>query len=444
MRIYIVFLFYFSGAFLLFGQNPSEFNLKQAIDYAIERNNQLDIDKLEIEDADAQILEYWSTGIPKLDGSVQYQHFVDIPVSLVPAEFFGGMPGEFSEVQFGTNNRLEGALELSALLFDGGFFVGLKAQRLFKELRKRELVQSETEVRFNVTKAFLNVLVAIENNEILNNNIENLEANLKEAEENFEAGFIEKLDVDRIRLSLSTLESERQSVEGNALIAKNLLKFQMGYPIDEEIQLEGNLNEIFSSALVEEVEVDESVNVEERIEYQIANKGLELSQVDINRLRAGYLPTLTGFASASRSLQRNDLFDDSEAGWLPATIVGVNMSFSLFDGFNRRAKIQRAKITQERTLKEITQLERSIKMEVRNARISYNNAQNQSINAKQNLDLAEEIYRTSQIKFDEGVGSSVELRQAESDYYSAQSNHINAMYDLLNAYTELQKALGKL
>jgi outer membrane protein TolC len=444
MRIYIVFLFYFSGAFLLFGQNPSEFKLGQAIDYAIERNSQLDIDKLDIEDADAQILEYWSTGIPKLNGSIDYQHFVDIPVSLVPAEFFGGMPGEFAEVQFGTNNRLEGALELSALLFDGGFFVGLKAQRLYKELRKRELVQSETEVRYNVTKAFLNVLVATENTRILDNNIENLQANLKEAKANLEAGFIEKLDVDRIRLSLSTLESQRQSVEGNALVAKNLLKFQMGYPIDKEIQVEGDLNEIFSSALVDEVEVDKPIDVEERIEFQIANKGLELSQVDINRLRAGYLPTLTGFASASRSLQRNDLFDDSEAGWLPATIVGVNMSFSLFDGFNRRAKIQRAKITQERTRKEISQLERSITLEVRNARIKYNNAQNQSVNAKQNLDLAEEIFRTSKIKFDEGVGSSVELRQAESDYYSAQSNHINAMYDLLDAYTELQKALGKL
>ena len=127
MKICIVSLFYFLGTFLLFGQNPTEFDLKQAIDYAIERNNQLDIDKLEIEDADAQILEYWSTGIPKLNGSVQYQHFVDIPVSLVPAEFFGGMPGEFSEVQFGTNNRLEGSLELSALLFDGGFLCGAES-----------------------------------------------------------------------------------------------------------------------------------------------------------------------------------------------------------------------------------------------------------------------------------------------------------------------------
>lgn len=444
MRYGSIILCFWVAVLSLDAQNPTKFTLEEAIEYGIERNNQLDIDKLEIEDADAQILEYWARGIPKLNGSVQYQHFVDIPVSLVPAEFFGGMPGEFAEVQFGTNNRLEGALELSALLFDGGFFVGLKAQRLYKELRKRELLQSETDVRFNVTKAFLNVLVAQENVGILKQNIENLKANLSDAEANFESGFIEKLDVDRIRLSLSTLEARRQSVEGNALIAANLLKFQMGYPIEEEIEVEGDLDNIFSSALVEEVKVEEPVNYDERMEYQIANKGLELSQVDINRLRAGYLPTLTGFASANRSLQRNDLFDESEAGWLPATIVGVSMSFSLFDGFDRRAKIQRAKITQEKTIKEINQLERSIEMEVRNARINYNNAQTQSVNAQMNLDLAEEIYNTTQIKFDEGVGSSVELRQAESDFYSAQSNQINAMYDLLDAYTELQKALGKI
>ncbi|NBC25066.1 MAG: TolC family protein [Bacteroidetes bacterium] len=432
------------GGFPLLAQDSQSFTLEQAIDYAIERNNQLDIDKLEIEDADAQILEYWARGIPKLNGSVQYQHFVDIPVSLVPAEFFGGMPGTFAEVQFGTNNRLEGALELSALLFDGGFFVGLKAQRLYKELRKKELLQSETQVRYNVTKAFLNVLVARENVSILEKNIANLEGNLKDAEANFEAGFIEKLDVDRIRLSLSSLETQRQSVEGNALIASNLLKFQMGYPINDSVEVVGDLDDIFSSAMVDKVKVGEPIDYEGRMEYQIANKGLELSQVDIDRLRAGYLPTLNGFASASRTLQRNDLFDDSEAGWLPATIVGVNMSFSLFDGFDRRAKIQRAKITREKTVKEINQLERSIQMEVRNARINYNNMQKQSVNAQMNLDLAEEIYQTTQIKFDEGVGSSVELRQAESDYYSAQSNQINAMYDLLDAYTELQKALGKI
>lgn len=428
----------------LMGQNASSFSLQEAVDYAIEKNNQLDIDRLQIEDADAQILEYWATGIPKINGSVQYQHFLDIPVSLVPAQFFGGMPGEFAEVQFGTKNRLEGALELNALIFDGGFFVGLKAQRLYKELRKRELVQSETDVRFNVTKAFLNVLVAQKNAEILDQNVSNLRENLSESEANLEAGFIEKLDVDRIRLSLSTLETQQESVRGNALIAKNLLKFQMGYPIDEDIEIVGDLERIFNNALVDQVEVDAPVVADNRPEYQVANKGLELSEVDINRLRAGYLPTLNGFASHSQSLQRDDLFDEMETDWLPATIVGVNLNFSLFDGFNRRAKIQRAKITQEKTIKEINQLERSIQMEVRNARIQYNNAQKQAINAKKNMDLAEEIYTTTQVKFEEGIGSSVESRQAEMDFYEAQSNHINAMYDLLSAYAELQKAIGEI
>jgi len=437
----IIYGFQFAG---LMGQNTASFTLQEAVDYAIEKNNQLDIDRLQIEDADAQILEYWATGIPKINGSVQYQHFIDIPVSLIPAQFFGGMPGEFSEVQFGTKNRLEGALELNALIFDGSFFVGLKAQRLYKELRKRELVQSETDVRFNVTKAFLNVLVAQKNAEILNQNVTNLKENLEESKANYEAGFIEKLDVDRIRLSLSTLETQQESVQGNALIAKNLLKFQMGYPINEAIEVTGDLDRIFTNVLVDRVEVGAPVAVENRPEYQVANKGLELSEVDINRLRAGYLPTLNGFASHSQALQRNDLFDEMEAGLLPATIVGLNLNVSLFDGFDRRAKIQRARITKEKTIKEINQLERSIQMEVRNARIQYNNAQKQSVNAQKNMDLAEEIYNTTQVKFDQGVGSSVESRQAEMDYYEAQSNHINAMYDLLSAYAELQKAIGEI
>jgi outer membrane protein TolC len=218
----------------------------------------------------------------------------------------------------------------------------------------------------------------------------------------------------------------------------------MGYPINEAIEVTGDLDRIFTNVLVDRVEVGAPVAVENRPEYQVANKGLELSEVDINRLRAGYLPTLNGFASHSQALQRNDLFDEMEAGLLPATIVGLNLNVSLFDGFDRRAKIQRARITKEKTIKEINQLERSIQMEVRNARIQYNNAQKQSVNAQKNMDLAEEIYNTTQVKFDQGVGSSVESRQAEMDYYEAQSNHINAMYDLLSAYAELQKAIGEI
>jgi outer membrane protein TolC len=427
----------------LFAQPPS-YTLQEAIDYAVEKNDQIKLKQLEIQDADAQILEYWATGIPTLDGSVNYQHFINIPVSLIPAEFFGGPPGTFQEIQFGTKNNLQGSLELNALIFDGSFFVGLKAQQLYKDLRQKELKQTSTEVEYNVTKAFMNVLVANKNLEILENNIENLQENLNEVRASYQEGFVEKLDVDRLELSLQQLKTQLQSVEGNAWVAKNLLKFQMGFPINDSMQLEGDLETAFQADLIKKVNTDAKINVEKRPEHDVALQGLELNNVNIRRQKATYLPTVRGFASHSESLQRNDLFNENEAGWLPSTIVGATLSLRLFDGFNRKAKIQRAKISREKTLQQINQLEESIRMEVMNARIQYNNAQRQLNDAKRNLDLSEEIYETTQTKFDEGVGSSIEVKQAEADFYSAQSTYINALYDLLNAYTELQKANGTL
>ena len=441
------FLWFFLSAPLL-AQGPS-YTMEEAIDYAIEQNRQIDLKKLAIKDADAQILEYWAIGIPKVNGTVNYQHYVNLPITLLPADAFppgGGPPpmGDFIEVQFGTKNNLQAQLELNTLLFDGSFFVGLKAQQMYKDLRQKELKQTKTEVEYNVTKAFLNVLVAEKNLEILRDNIKNLESNVEEVRASYEAGFAEKLDVDRLELSLRQLQTQLESVEVNAVIAKNLLKFQMGYPMNDPIEIAGDLEATFQADLVKSVDTEARVEIENRPEYDVAMQGLELNEVDIRRTKATYLPSINGFARHSESLQRNDLFDENAAGWLPATIVGAGLNWQIFAGMDRKAKLQRAKIAKERSLKQVSQLEQSIKMEVQNARLQYNIAQRQLNDANQNLDLANEIYETTMTKFEEGVGSSIEVKQAESDYYNAQASYINKLYDLLIAYTDLRKANGTL
>lgn len=420
------------------------FTLEEAVEYALEQNRQIDLQKLQIRDADAQILEYWSIGIPKLNGSASYQHFINIPVSLVPAEFFGGPPGTFQEIQFGTKNNLQGQLELTALIFDGSFFVGLKAQQMFKDLRQKEMKQTTAEVEYNVTKAYLNVLVAEKNEEILQRNIQNLTSNLEEIQARYEAGFIEKLDVERLELSLRQLQTQFDKVRANAWVANNLLKFQMGYPVADSLSIEGELETVFQSDLVKKVDPQAKVPVENRPEHAVAMQGIELSEVDIRRLKWGYFPAINGFARHSESLQRNDLFDETQADWLPSTVVGASLSIAIFDGLERKANIQRAQISKERALTQLNQLEESIQVEVYNARIQYNVSQQQLNDARQNLDLAEKIYNTTQTKFEEGVGSSIEVKQAEGDFYNAQSTYINALYDLLIAYTDLQKANGSL
>jgi outer membrane protein TolC len=425
-------------------KGQSSFTIDQAIDYAQERNKEIKLSQLAVEDADAQILEYWASGIPTLNGTIDYNHFIQIPKTVVPAEIFGGPPGEFAELQFGVANTLNGQLTLNALIFDGSFIVGLRAQKMYKELRKRELLQTEQQVRVNVTKAFLNVLVADRTLEILQRNIENLRSNLAEAEASYQEGFVERLDVDRIQLSLQTLETEFEAARGNAWLAKNLLKFQMHYPINDDLEVEGKLEEIFPEAQAFEVDYDGEFDYNERIDYRIANKGLELSQVDIKRLQASYLPRITGFLNHSQQLQREDLFNDTQIPWIPSTLVGARLALPIFDGLDRTAKIQRAKVRREQTIQQIQQLESGIDMEITNARIQFDNAQRKLTNTKNNLDLSERIYETTQQKFDEGVGSSLEVKSAESDFYQAQASYVGALYDVLVAYVNLQNALGKI
>jgi len=434
-------LFLFMAAFSVSAQ--SSYSLEQAIQYAQDQNKEIKLSQLAIEDADAQILEYWAIGIPKLNGSLEYNHFIQIPQTVVPAEIFGGPAGEFTELQLGVANTVNGQLTLSALLFDGGFFVGLKAQEMYKELKRRELIQTEQQVRFNVTKAYLNVLVAEQSLEILQKNIDNLKANLQEAEANYEAGFIENLDVDRIRLSLQTLQTEYDAANGNAWLARNLLKFQMNYPINDSIEVKGDLESLFPEAQAMDVNYNDQVNYDDRIEYRIAQKGLELSQVDVKRLRAGYLPTITAFMNHSQQLQRQNLFKD-DIPWIPSTLVGAQLQLPIFDGLDRKAKIQRAKIRREESLQQIEQLESGISMEVTNARVQFDNAQKRLTNTKNNLDLSERIYERTQEKFDEGLGSSLEVKSAESDFYQSQNAYVRALYDLLIAYTDLQNAIGKI
>lgn len=443
-KIRILILFLLGGFSSGVIAQETAFTLDEAVSYALEQNRQIDLQKLQIRDADAQILEYWSIGIPKLNGSASYQHFVNIPVSLVPAEFFGGPEGTFQEIQFGTKNNLQGQLELTALIFDGSFFIGLKAQQMFKDLRQKEMKQTTTEVEYNVTKAFLNVLVAEKNEEILERNIQNLASNLEELRARYEEGFIEKLDVERLELSLRQLKTQFDKVRANAWVANNLLKFQMGYPVADSLSIEGELETVFQADLVKKVDPQAKVPIENRPEHAVAMQGIDLSEVDIRRLRWGYFPAINGFARHTESLQRNDLFDETQADWLPSTVVGASLSIAIFDGLERKANIQRAQISKERALKQLNQLEESIQMEVYNARIQYNVSQQQLNDARQNLDLAEKIYNTTQTKFEEGVGSSIEVKQAEGDFYNAQSTYINALYDLLIAYTDLQKANGSL
>ncbi|MFZ1498091.1 MAG: TolC family protein, partial [Saprospiraceae bacterium] len=222
------------------------------------------------------------------------------------------------------------------------------------------------------------------------------------------------------------------------------LKFQMNYPLNQEIVLKEQFDPIYYDVTSREGELLDKYNVESRKEYKMLTTLEELQTLNIKRYKYSYYPTVVGFASHSQNLQRNQLFNSDEPGFFRTTAVGLNVTASIFDGYDRKMKIQRASIA-----KENVQLNKSIfltatTLEAANANIQYQNTK-QTIEArKKSLDMAEKIFATTKIKFREGVGSSLELTTAERDVYAAQAAYINALYDLIVARVDWEKAMGRL
>lgn len=451
--------------FLPVWAGAQSFTMEEAVQYALENAFEVRDKQLEVTRADRDIDEFLSTGLPQVSGSVDYNYYIDIPITLVPPFFpeqrttlvqdvdgeevpltypvtdDAGNPvfGDPSEFQFGLRHNLTAGIRMDALLFDGTFFVGLKASKLYKELVQREMTQTKSGLALNVKKAYLAVLAAEKNREILSRNIENLQKTLDETRAIYEEGFAEKLDVDRLDLSLQNLQTEADNVDRSLQTLRNLLKFRMGFPMEEAIELTDDLDDLVERTLMAGNGLDAPFDIARRPEYQVLEQAEKLNEVNIRRFQVGYLPSLYGFASYSRALQANDL---SQARWFPTTVVGASLSVPIFDGFNKKAKIQKARIDLERTRLQRNRFARSTRLEVTNARIAYLNALETLQNREKTVKLAQDIYETTRIKYREGVGSSVEVNQAEAELYQSQGNYIQSLYELVLAQVDLEKALG--
>ncbi|MBK6860187.1 MAG: TolC family protein [Saprospiraceae bacterium] len=435
-------------------------SLKEAIEYAKINNQHLNIQKLNIKDVEGQLKEYYAIGLPKLSGSVSYNYFLKLPTSifpnfispaiydvlfdenLLPRRDIDAGPGV--PVQFGTKNNLTAGLEFSTLLFDGSFFVGLKAQRLYKDLIVKQINQTESEVKYNVTKAYLGALAIQENLKILTKNISNLQKVNSDLNEIYKSGLIEKLDVDRTELSLQNLNTEKEKLQRLANITINVLKFQINFPYEQELTLSETLNDLLNTSYLEIMDPSIQLNYNARPEYPVILQGLQLAEINIKRYKTAYLPSLYGFASIQESLQRNKLFDSKDNDWFPTSLVGLNLSVPIFDGFDKKGKIIRAKMLLDKTKLQQKEFESGAQLEFENARIQYLNASVTIESRKKTVTLAESIYNSSKIKFKEGVGSSLELSNAERDLYQAQANLLDAQINLIQAKVDLDKSMGKI
>ncbi len=421
----------------------NSFSLKEAQDYALKNNPTGEDKRMDLESAQYQIKEIRATGLPQVNANVNYQYFLKLPVSLVPGETFAdpSLPPEqvpeYIELTFGTKNNMTAGIEASQLIFNGSYLVALEAAKTYIKLAELEAVKSEKDILDAVTKAYFTILISEQSERLLEKNIENLSKIRFETVQLFENGFVEEIEVDRLSLSLTNLRTQLQNAVRQTEMAEWLLKYQMGYDMNEEIALRDSIE-----SLIEEAKVDlASLKSKERVELQIMGVQNELNDLDIKRIRSEYLPSLAAFGSLQYAFQRDDFRVFTEK-WYPTAVVGLQLNVPIFDGMRKKYQIMQKEVNTLKLNNGRELMKRSFALETQQAKTNYSNAITQVDSQKQSLALAEKIYNVALIKYKEGLGSSLEVTSSESQLYETQGLYVQAVYNLIVAKSDLDKALG--
>jgi outer membrane protein TolC len=417
----------------------ANFSLKEAIDYAQKHQSAILNASIDEEIAKNTVKQTIGIGLPQLNGNVNFQDFLKIPTNLLPGEFFG-KPGTQIPVQFGVQYQSSYGLELNQLLFDGSYLVGLQASKTYKELSNKNLKRSRIETAVGVTKAYYSVLVSNEQLSLLDANIDRLKKSLNDTKALFANGFVEKIDVDRLTVLNNNLETERGNVIRLLELNMNLLKFQMGMNIQLKLVLKDSIE---SLQVAEFLAVKDTSSYQNRIEYSLLKTQKKLNELDLKRYKSLFLPSLSAFGSTSRSFQSNDFLSLIDRSF-PATIIGFRLSVPLLSGGVKTYQVRNAKLEVLKTQNNLINLRNGINLEVEQAQTVYLNGLKSLENQKRNMELAKEVLRVTKIKYEQGVGSSIEVTTAETSLKESQNNYINALYDLLINKVNVDRALGKI
>lgn len=432
----LIFLLLFS---LGFSQAyPERLSLQEAIDYALENNRIVKNAARDIEVAKKQKWENIATGLPQLDASINYQNFLKQQVSVIPAEFFGGNPGEFAEVIFGTKQNATATATLNQLIFDGSYIVGLQSTKVFLEISKNAKDKTDLEVREAVINAYGNVLVSIEGVKIIEKNISVIQDNLDETTKIYENGLEELESVEQLQITLSNLQSDYDNLKRLEVIAFQMLNITLGIEYSAPLELTDTLESLaFQNLANETINAESDVTV--TLDYQIADNDKRSKELLVKLEQSKALPRLSGFINGGYNTFADDfVFLDNNTEWFGFSLLGLNLDIPIFSSGMRGAATQRAKINLEKAKDDLTEVEQLLKLQIATAKSKYQFATEDYFNKKRNLDLAERIAQKNETKFFEGIGSSFELRQAQTQLYSAQQQLLQTMLDVINAKAELE------
>lgn len=422
-------------------QTKNEFSISQCVDYAYKNNLQVKNALLTIKSQEAINKEVTASALPSINATVGGVDYLQLPVSLLPGEIFGGTPGSYIPVRFGTKYNANASLQLQQLLFDGQVFVALQARRTTIALQQKSAEVTEEMIKTNIHKIYYQLVVSKTQIGLLDANIERLKKLEHDSKELYKNGFVEKLDLDKISVQIANLETEKLKATNAIELGYIGLKTLMGMPVKDTLILTDKISE---DQITTDIASNQDYQYTDRKEFQAVSLGKKLNEYNIKRYQLSYLPTIAMSGAYTKNAQRNQFNFFKGGDWFTTSFIGLNISTPIFDGFARKARITKAKIDLQQTENQLENLRLTIDAEVTQAKMNFATAISTLNNQKKNMQLAESVYAQTKKKYEIGTGSNMEITGAQTDLVTAQTNYIGAMYSAIIARVDYLKATGKL
>ncbi len=418
--------------------------MEEAIEFALERNRSAINAKRSVEAAKKQQWEAIASGLPQIDVTGDYQNYLKRPVTPFPSEFFGGAPGNFTPIETVPKHSVSVAATATQLIFDGSYIVGLQSSKVFLEISRNASEKTDLEVRKAVINAYGNVLVAEESVKILEKNKTNLEKNLTDTQKIYNNGLTEEENVEQLQITLSNVENSYNNAIRLKDIAYKLFNLTLGINVNAEISLTDRLEEL----TIENTQPDLATTpffIQNNVDYKIARNNKRAQELLLKLEKSKALPSLVGYISAGYQgfgVNNDFTFTYIDQPWFGNALLGVSLNVPVFSSFKRHARTQRARIELDKATTDLTETEQKLKLQLETSRSNYQFAIEQYNTSKKNLELAERIEDKNQVKYKEGISSSFDLRQAQTQLYTIQEEYLQAMLNVITNKADLEAILN--
>jgi outer membrane protein len=428
---------------------PLKLSLQQAQEFALDNNRNVQAAKIDVEIMAKTVKEALAIGMPQLNVAGNYQHqfvvpeisfgaFLDpsaLPAGTLTKDDIVGAYKQSPLIPLGVKDNTTFDFTVSQLIFSGEYLIGLHASKVVKQMTDKSLIKTQDMTKETVASSYFMVLVLEESSRVLKESLKTIGKTYNDIQKMNEQGFNEDTDVDQIKISKSNLERLIASIEAQRDISLKLLKFQLGVDFGRQVDLTDSIPGLINTGKAQYL-TSPDYNVSKSIDYQIMSDQVYVSNLQLKRAQATWLPVISGF------YRHHEQTNQPSFNFAVKDLVGLTLSFPIFTSGQRTAKISQARFNLDKANISRANAEQGLLLDFESALSSYQTAFNNFITNSESIILSRKIYDKSMVKFQEGVSTSFELSQNQSQYLTSESNYYNSVLTLLNAKAKLDRILS--